>query len=135
MELIDNTPIIFTTEQIENQINRLSPVDKRLLPKFGKGGKHRTGFCAVCGSKSHPYSLCRKHRESNAIRRVLNKLVGDGEVERVTDGRGKKGGAKYRAIGFKIEKKQPFVRNGRKIGRNDICRCGSGNKNKKCCGE
>lgn len=32
------------------------------------------------------------------------------------------------------EPKQPFVRNTKKIGRNDPCPCGSGKKYKKCCG-
>ncbi len=31
-------------------------------------------------------------------------------------------------------KRQPFVRRGKKIGRNDPCPCGSGKKYKKCCG-
>ncbi|NIP43835.1 MAG: hypothetical protein GWO41_17435 [candidate division Zixibacteria bacterium] len=31
-------------------------------------------------------------------------------------------------------KKQPFKREGKKIGRNDPCPCGSGKKYKKCCG-
>lgn len=33
------------------------------------------------------------------------------------------------------EKQEPFVREGKKIGRNDPCPCGSGKKYKKCCGK
>jgi preprotein translocase subunit SecA len=32
------------------------------------------------------------------------------------------------------ERTQPVVRQGKKIGRNDPCPCGSGKKYKKCCG-
>jgi len=32
-------------------------------------------------------------------------------------------------------KRQPFIRQGKKIGRNDPCPCGSGKKYKKCCGK
>jgi len=33
------------------------------------------------------------------------------------------------------EEQQPFVRDGRKIGRNDPCPCGSGKKYKQCHGQ
>ena len=33
------------------------------------------------------------------------------------------------------ENKAPFVRNDRKVGRNDPCPCGSGKKYKQCCGQ
>ncbi len=33
------------------------------------------------------------------------------------------------------EKQAPIVREGEKIGRNDVCACGSGKKHKKCCGK
>ena len=33
------------------------------------------------------------------------------------------------------EKKKPFVRKTKKIGRNDPCPCGSGKKYKNCCGK
>jgi len=35
----------------------------------------------------------------------------------------------------KQEKEQPFVRHERKVGRNEICPCGSGKKYKHCCGK
>jgi len=34
----------------------------------------------------------------------------------------------------KEEKKKPVKRNMPKVGRNDLCPCGSGKKYKKCCG-
>ena len=37
--------------------------------------------------------------------------------------------------GASDEEQQPFVRDGRKIGRNDACPCGSGKKYKQCHGQ
>jgi preprotein translocase subunit SecA len=34
-----------------------------------------------------------------------------------------------------VEKPQPFVRTGQKVGRNDPCPCGSGKKYKQCHGK
>ena len=124
-------PIEFTEEQIIKRANRLAPVDGRILPKNGKGAEYRTGRCVRCGRKCYPYSTCRMHREHGSIRRVIHKLVESGEVIRVTDGRGKKGGATYREANFK--KLEPYVRRDMKQGRNELCRCGSGKKYKKCC--
>ena len=122
-------PITFTEDDLVSQVNRHSPLDGRAMPRIGKGGEHRTGKCTRCGKPSHPYSLCRHHREIGSIKRVMDKLVDAGFAERVTDGRGKKGGAMYR-------KKPgiPLVRAEAKIGRNDPCPCGSGRKYKRCCG-
>lgn len=40
-----------------------------------------------------------------------------------------------RSLGMvRMYRGEPYVREGKKIGRNDPCTCGSGNKYKKCCG-
>jgi len=67
---------------------------------------------------------------------VVDGAVEDGLVERVTDGRGRKGGAFYKLSekGRLAIIKKPFVREVAKIGRNDPCPCDSGKKYKHCCG-
>jgi preprotein translocase subunit SecA len=45
------------------------------------------------------------------------------------------GGAQQPAIAAEVENKAPFVRDGRKIGRNEPCPCGSGKKYKQCHGK
>lgn len=42
--------------------------------------------------------------------------------------------ADYRGYDDLFEDKKPYVRPGKKIGRNDPCPCGSGKKSKNCCG-
>ena len=127
--------IIFTEDDIFNQINRFASLDGRAMPKTGKGAKYRTGKCTRCGEPSYPYALCRRHREHGSIKRVIDGLVEDEVIERVTDGRGRKGGATYRR-GAKWTPpvvKKPFVRGSEKTGRNDRCLCGSEKKYKHCC--
>ena len=123
--------IEFTEDDIVDQKNRHAPFDGRMLPRNGKGAEYRTGKCAICGKRSYPYYLCRSHREKHSIKRVMDKLVDSGDIERLTDGRGSKGGAKYKNANA-IESK-PFIRNDARIGRNEPCKCGSGKKYKKCC--
>ena len=43
-------------------------------------------------------------------------------------------GKKQRMIYSAESNQEPFLRNEPKIGRNELCPCGSGNKYKKCCG-
>lgn len=122
--------LTFTEEELAGEINRFAELDGRVMPRIGVGGvKAKTGKCSRCGKWSGPYSLCRRHRELGSIKRVMEKLVDDGFAERMTDGRGKKGGALYRK-----KPSVPIVRAEAKIGRNDPCPCGSGRKYKRCCG-
>lgn len=116
----------FTEDDIVEQRNRYAPIDGRMLPKAGQ----KTGFCSRCGKASGPYSLCQKHREHQSIKRVLDQMVDKGELERVSDGRGKKGGATYRNPHFKKNEPIRVI----KLGRNEPCQCGSGQKFKRCCG-
>jgi len=125
--------IEFTEQQIVDEKNRFAPFDARMLPKNGKGAEHRTGYCTRCGGRSYPYALCRKHREYGSVKRSVDRLVDAGVVERLTDGRGKKGGAKYITVG--AVKQKPYVRKDIRVGRNAICPCGSCKKYKKCCGK
>ena len=124
-------PIEFTEKQIVRRANRLAPVDGRILPKNGKGAEFRTGFCVACGRRCYPYATCRKHREMGSIRRVLNKLVDEGELIKIEGRRGKKGRTLYKNANY--EKPEPFVKTQRKTGRNEPCFCGSGKKYKTCC--
>lgn len=121
--------IVFTEDDILNNLNRCAEFfDRRVLPRYGKGEKFRTGKCSRCGSPCWPYAMCAKHRGTRSLMRILKNLERQGEVLRVTDGRGKKGGSVWR-----IKPKTPYVRSESKIGRNDPCKCGSGAKYKKCC--
>lgn len=117
----------FTEDDIVEHHNCYAPIDGRMLPRKGQ----KTGRCSRCGEASGPYSLCRKHREHQSIKRILDQLVDKGELERVSDGRGKKGGATYRNLNFK--KNEPYLAVA-KPGRNEPCHCGSGQKFKRCCG-
>lgn len=121
--------IEFTEDDIVTHGNALAVTDIRIFPKTGKGAEYRTGKCDRCGKPSGPYFLCKKHREHGSVKRVIDSLVKQGEIIRITNGRGKKGGAKY-----KKKPGIPYVRDGIKQGRNDPCECGSGHKYKKCCG-
>ena len=47
----------------------------------------------------------------------------------------KKLDGEWRFIDGEIEKNKPFHREEPKVGRNDLCPCGSGKKYKKCCGK
>lgn len=121
----------FTIDDIADTINRLATLDGRAIPKLRNSNIERSGKCIRCGSKSYPYTLCRKHREHGTIKRVLDKLVNSGTLERVKDGRGLKSGATYRNKNH-LKKATPFVRE-IKIGRNENCPCGSMKKFKRCC--
>ncbi len=120
--------IEFTEEELLEQRNKFAAIDGRMLPRYGKGPEHRSGKCAKCGARSWPYATCAKHRELGSVLRALKTLEARGDVVRLTDGRGKKGGALWKA-----KPKTPFVRAEPKIGRNELCKCGSGAKYKHCC--
>ena len=120
-------PVIdFTEDEIVEHVNKYSAIDRRMLPRFG--AMQRYGKCTTCGASSGPYIACAKHRERATIFRALKELEADGEILRVTDGRGKKGGSLW-----KLKPKTPYVRPEQKIGRNEPCKCGSLKKYKHCC--
>lgn len=132
--------ITFTEADIEENRNKFAPADARMLPRNGKGVKHRTGKCA-CGARCWPYASCAKCRGGRSIGRIVQKLVASGEVEIVHDGRGRKGGRVWatteaaRAKWAAEKAAKTIHRYAPKIGRNDPCACGSGKKFKKCCGQ
>ena len=61
---------------------------------------------------------------------------GDEDAAQGNDGRqpSRSGGAARRARPARPERVETFVRNERKVGRNEPCPCGSGKKYKHCCG-
>lgn len=120
--------IQFTEDDIVKHRNKFAAIDGRIFPKNGKGAKHRNGTCKKCGKPSGPYAACSSCREIGTVTRAIKQLVKEGRVERLTDGRGVKGGAKYRTI-----RPKPFKRESPKLGRNNPCPCNSGKKFKKCC--
>jgi hypothetical protein len=125
--------IAFTEDDIAAHRNKFAPVDGRMLPRAGV--KIRTGKCH-CGADSGPYTTCAKHRERRTLHRILRIMEAEGEIERVTDGRGQKGGAVWRATEkakAMAETSKSFRRSAPKIGRNAPCPCGSGRKYKACC--
>ena len=132
--------ITFTEDEIIENANRFSPVDARMLPKTGKGAEHRTGICR-CGKKSGPYESCKKCREHRTLHKHIMKLQDAGMIEVVVDGRGKKGGRVWRKTedfenAIKAEKQAKiFRRESPRLNRNAPCCCGSGKKNKRCCGK
>ena len=131
--------LCFTEDNIAKQRNKFAPVDARMLPREGKGVKHRSGNCAKCGASCWPYSTCADCREKGTLHRILKKMENTGDIERVTDGRGRKGGAEWRMTDegrarAKARKKARTVRRASpKVGRNELCPCGSGRKHKQCC--
>lgn len=120
--------IEFTDEDIFLHRNKFGPVDGRMLPRQRRNEDVRSGKCQKCGEDCGPYMTCSKHREIGSLFRALKNLESEGRVVRVSDGRGSRGGSKWR-----LKPKTPYVRSDEKIGRNDICPCGSGKKHKFCC--
>jgi hypothetical protein len=120
--------IEFTIDDIVRHRNRFAEINGRMLPKTGNGAEFRDGICNKCGKDCGVYATCSGCREAGTVKRILKQLVSEGEIERVTDGRGVKGGAQYR-----MKKKIPHVREHPKVGRNHPCSCGSGIKYKRCC--
>lgn len=131
--------IVFTEDDIEANRNRFAALDGRILPRYGKGPKYRTGKCKCCGARCWPYATCAKHRAGRSIHRVMKSLVAEETVEIVKDGRGSKGGRTWQLteaerVKAEAEKAARTVRRTYpKIGRNDPCPCGSGRKYKACC--
>ncbi|MBI3562668.1 MAG: preprotein translocase subunit SecA [Gammaproteobacteria bacterium] len=85
-------------------------------------------------------------RIKNEVISILSKIVvrSDAEVQAMEEQRRQEESAKHMEfhhdkVGGEVEKTQeehtPFVRNGRKVGRNEPCPCGSGKKYKQCHGK
>ena len=79
-----------------------------------KGGKDdEEGYVAFVAHYSANDQVC-EHRENSYFQKI------DGD---------------WRFIDGEIETNEPYRREEPKIGRNDLCPCGSGKKYKKCCGK
>lgn len=117
-----------SVDDISENYNRYAKVDKRGLPHYGFRNNNKPDKCAICGKPSFPYVFCQTCREHGTVRRALKKMEDSGAIIKTLDGRGKKGGRRW-----KVKPAKPFVRDGDKLGRNDQCSCGSGKKYKNCC--
>ena len=78
----------------------------------------------------------RQRRDASARRMNYSHAEGDEDAAQGNDGRqpSRSGGAARRARPARPERVETFVRNERKVGRNEPCPCGSGKKYKHCCG-
>lgn len=134
----------FTIEHITNGYNRFAylggKIDATSFPKIKKIPISEDTLCSNCKKeKCYPYSTCRNCREVRTVKIGLKRLVSTGDLKKITNGRGIKGGASYKitALGKarhkKIQQSKIYKRKYPKISRNDPCYCGSGRKYKKCC--
>ncbi len=91
----------FTIKQLCNTYNRFaypnSEINGTSLPKKKKIAISEDTLCSNCKKeKCYPYSTCRNCREERTVKASLNSLVRSGDIYKTIDGRGIKGGARYK---------------------------------------
>lgn len=129
---------IFTEDDILKQHVPFAKVTRASLPKVKSIEKPKDTKCK-CGRRCWPYSSCQRCRGINALRPAMNYLEKEGVIVRLVDGRGRKGGRVYDLSPEEKERRaaekaaKTYRREAPKVGRNDLCPCGSRRKFKACC--